>query len=51
MFFISGKSYPTILIQRSSEDLHLNTTVLTNSPEKHRDSLNRRIPHHNITET
>ena len=27
------KSYPTILIQRSSEDHHLNPTVLPNSPE------------------
>jgi len=25
--------YPTILIQRSSEDPHLNPTVLSNSPE------------------
>jgi len=28
----------TILIQRSSEDLHLNPTVLSNSHEKHSDS-------------
>jgi len=29
------ESYPTILIQRSSEDPHFNPTVLSNTPEKH----------------
>ena len=47
----SRESYPTILIQRSSEDSHFNPTVLPNSHEKHRDSLKRRIPPPNITET
>jgi hypothetical protein len=35
VFSLLRESYPTILIQRSSEDLQLNPTVLPNSPEKH----------------
>ena len=34
-FHCLSKSYPTILIQISSEDPHLNHTVLTYSHEKH----------------
>ncbi|MDA7618325.1 hypothetical protein N8703_03405 [Verrucomicrobia bacterium] len=44
-------SYPIILIQRSSEDLHLNPTVLPIPPRKHGDSLKRSISPTNITET
>jgi len=50
-FHCLRESYLTILIQRSSEDPHFNPIVLPNSSEKHRDSLKRRIPHPNITET
>ena len=35
VFSLLRESYPTIPIQRSSEDLHINPTILPNSHEKH----------------
>ena len=45
------ESYPTILIQRSSECSHLNPTVPSNIPKKQRDSSKWIIPYPNSTET